>query len=164
MEGLKPRREKLARDGSTEPQDGEETPAADGDAGEYDALLERLFSSNGHADNGASQEIQNNAGRPIIQGFVSRRPAADREAGNAMRYNALYYSSPPEVIREVVEVDKGKKPCQQCGELFKPRTTWHKYCRPECREAYHAAKHGEVFNPKEFHKARRRKTGKGKNG
>jgi hypothetical protein len=29
---------------------------------------------------------------------------------------------------------------------------WQKFCGPDCKEAFHAAKHGgQVFNPKKFH-------------
>jgi hypothetical protein len=63
----------------------------------------------------------------------------------------------PEVLTEVVEVDTSKKPCQQCKTLFRPKTTWQKFCTTVCREAFHEAKHGQPFKPGQFHKAKNRK-------
>jgi len=26
--------------------------------------------------------------------------------------------------------------CRQCGRAFKPRTSWHEFCEPRCRDRY----------------------------
>lgn len=86
---------------------------------------------------------------------AARRPIGfHRETGNAMGFqapgNALGYAAPPAV--EVQEVDKSLKPCAQCGTLFRYRTTWHRFCTPDCKLAYHEAKHGRKFDPKQYRK------------
>jgi len=54
------------------------------------------------------------------------------EAPNALRYNAT---------------TDGKN-CQQCGQSFKPKVTWQKYCSEACRLEHHAARHdGKRFDP-----------------
>jgi hypothetical protein len=107
------------------------------------------FSTNGHGSanghhsaNGALPA--NNAGRRPI-GF--HQPP---DNGNELRYrardNEKRYDA-PSAAPEVLEVDKSLKPCEQCGTLFRYRTTWQKFCTNDCKLAYHEAKHGRKFDP-----------------
>lgn len=96
-----------------------------------------------HHSNGATPVAEATARRPI--GF--KRPVDD---GNGLRYrareNAKGYDASAAAV-EVVEMDKSLKPCAQCGTLFRYRTTWQKFCTPECKLAWHEAKHGRKFDP-----------------
>lgn len=78
---------------------------------------------------------------------------------NATRYSpdAQGAAAPDGVAVEVVEVDKSLKPCVHCGELFRYRTTWQKFCSEPCKLAYHEAKHGRKFDAKQYHERKRRK-------
>ena len=119
----------------------------------YSSLFEHAFSSNGHSNghpSGNGQAIHN-AGRPVIQGFT-RRPQA-----NGLHYLTHSVSTVPEVVEVIREVDKALKPCQHCAQLFKPRTTWQKFCSAQCREAFHEARHGQPFNPGQYQKTKKRK-------
>lgn len=51
-----------------------------------------------------------------------------------------------------VEIDSSIKSCQHCGQQFRPKTTWQKYCTEACKLAFHAEKHGKAFNPSRYHK------------
>jgi hypothetical protein len=153
--------------------EGAEAPGEEAQEEPFTAMFEALFSSNGngyHSGNGyANGNGIHNTARPVIQGFT-RRESQD----NGLHYpNALYYSSPgvvdaPGVVVDapgtveafpgtVVEVDSGSKPCQHCGTLFKPRTTWQKFCQSVCRESWHEAKHGQPFNPGQYRKPKKAK-------
>lgn len=121
----------------------------------FAAMFEELFSSNGHSKGQPSsngQPIQN-AGRPVIQGFVRR----DVDQANALHYLTHSVSTAPEVVEVIREVDKASKPCLHCAQLFKPRTTWQKFCSAQCREAFHEARHGQPFNPGQYQKTKKRK-------
>lgn len=108
-------------------------------------------SANGHHSAGnvanvgtfAQGENEEPERRPI--GF--HRPA---DEGNGMRYrardNGMSYAA-SNATPEVLEVDKSLKPCTQCGTLFRYRTTWQKFCSPDCKLAWHEAKHGRKFDP-----------------
>lgn len=98
---------------------------------------EMLGTSNGNGIHGEAP-----ARRPI--GF--HRPA---DEGNGMRYrardNGMGYDA--SAAAAVVEVDRSLKPCAHCGELFRYRTTWQKFCTEGCKLAYHEARHGRPFDP-----------------
>jgi hypothetical protein len=48
---------------------------------------------------------------------------------------------------KVVEIDKSLKPCAYCKELYRPRTTWQKFCKEECKFSDHEQRHGQPFDP-----------------
>lgn len=107
-------------------------------------LLSRPANGNGHHHaNGNGVHGEAPERRPI--GF--HRPPDD---DNGMRYrahdNAYRYDASAQV-GEVVEVDKSLKPCAQCGAMFRARTTWQKFCTPDCKLSYHEARHGRPFDP-----------------
>lgn len=89
---------------------------------------------------------------------AARRPIGfHRQEGNEMRYRARdneksYDASPP--ADQVREIDKSLKPCAHCATLFRYRTTWQKFCSTDCKLAYHEAKHGRKFDPKQYRKNR----------
>ena len=122
----------------------------------YSSIFEKLFSSNGQHNNGhpsGNGQGFHNAARPIVYGFS--RPQAEG-VHSGMHYNALHYQQAGPVV-EVVEVDKASKPCQYCGQLFRPRTTWQKFCSTACRDSFHEARHGQPFNPGQYRKTKNRK-------
>ena len=85
--------------------------------------------------------------RTVVLGF--RRPVDDT---NAFRYNAMQKEAKTgkkniEKELKIIEKDTALKPCQQCGKHYRPRTTWQKFCSDDCRLAYHAARHGQPFEP-----------------
>ncbi len=125
-------------------------PQQEGQEEKYSSIIEKLFSSNGHHSNGQGF---NNSARPIVHGFS--RPQAEG-VHNGMHYNALHYEAAGPVV-EVVEVDKASKPCEYCGQLFRPRTTWQKFCSTGCRDSFHEARHGQPFNPGQYQKTKKRK-------
>ena len=112
------------------------------------------FSSNGNHHGGNvgnfAQEYHTDNEEPQRRPIGFHRPP---DEGNEMRYrardNGMGYdaqaAAPPVV--EVVETDKSLKPCAQCGNLFRYRTTWQKFCSPDCKLAWHEAKHGRKFDP-----------------
>ena len=108
--------------------------------------------TNGHPS-GNGQGFSN-AARPVVHGFS--RPQAEAGLTNGMHYNAMHYQQGGAVV-EVVEVDKASKPCQQCSQLFRPRTTWQKFCCIPCRDSFHEARHGQPFNPGQYRKTKKRK-------
>lgn len=107
------------------------------------------FSTNGNgsghhsAANGALPA--NDAGRRRI-GFNQPPPGEPDEMRYRARDNEKSYDAPG-TAPEVREVDKSLKPCEQCGTLFRYRTTWQKFCTNDCKLAYHEAKHGRRFDP-----------------
>lgn len=85
-------------------------------------------------------------GRAVAQNFRSSAegvrftvPAPARD--NAMRYDDALSNT------QVIEVDTSLKPCAWCNTPFRPKTTWHKYCNPECKLAENESRHGTRFDP-----------------
>jgi hypothetical protein len=125
----------------------------------YGSLFEGVFSRNGHPlqnghSTGNGTHIDNSA--TTLTEAQERRPIGFNPPLMQSVSNALHYEA-PEVLTEILEVDKSKKPCQHCETLFRPKTTWQKFCTIDCREAFHEAKHGQPFKPGQFHKAKNRK-------
>ncbi|HMO39887.1 MAG TPA: hypothetical protein PKC76_09310 [Saprospiraceae bacterium] len=54
----------------------------------------------------------------------------------------------------VVAPKMGVKKCLQCGSEYVPKVAWQKYCTSDCKEAFHAEKHGKPFNPMQYHKTK----------
>jgi hypothetical protein len=44
------------------------------------------------------------------------------------------------------------KDCAHCGKLFTAKVNWQKFCSEDCKLAYHEAKHGAKFDPKQYRK------------
>lgn len=98
--------------------------------------------------NGHENGTLKNQSLPI--GFFSNR-TAEQADHSASHYNALHYRTGDQVAVEVVEIDPKAKACDQCGRLFTARTTWQRFCCPDCRTAYHAAQHdGAAFDPIQY--------------
>lgn len=94
------------------------------------------------AGNGRENGTLTNSARPI--GFFG---------SNALHYNAPAQDIQPAAV--VVEADRTARPCLNCGNTYRPRTTWQKYCGPTCRESYHAAQHeGTAFDPAQYRRKR----------
>jgi hypothetical protein len=148
----------LAQQGMKRKSTGQEAsngPQEDG----YGSLFEGVFSRNGHPlqnghSTGNGTYIDNTA--ITLTEAQERRPIGFNPPLMQSISNELHCDA-PEVSTEVVEVDTSKKPCQQCKTLFRPKTTWQKFCTTVCREAFHEAKHGQPFKPGQFHKAKNRK-------
>lgn len=142
----------LAQQGMKRKSTGQEAsngPQEDG----YGSLFEGVFSRNGHStENGP--HIDNST--TILTEPQERRPIGFNPPLMQSISNELHCDA-SEVLTEVREVDKSKKPCQQCETMFRPKTTWQKFCTTVCREAFHEAKHGQPFKPGQFHKAKNRK-------
>lgn len=79
--------------------------------------------------------------RPVIQGF-KRTENPSNEISYAHQADG------------VLVVDSALKPCQHCGQQFRPKVTWQKYCSEECKLAFHAQKHGKPFNPSRYHNSK----------
>ncbi len=123
----------------------------------YSSLFEGVFSRNGYPlQNGHStgNGIHIDNSTTTITEPQERRPIGFNTPIMHSINNELHYET-PEVLTEVVEVDKSKKPCQHCKTMFRPKTTWQKFCTTDCREAFHEAKHGQPFKPGEYHKGRK---------
>jgi hypothetical protein len=106
--------------------------------------------------NGHQNGTMKNQALPI--GFFTSRTAA-QTAPNAMRYITQCVTAGDQDAVEVVEVDPKAKACDQCGGLFTARTTWQRFCCPDCRTAYHAAQHdGAAFDPAQYRRKGRGKT------
>ncbi len=92
------------------------------------ATLAQPFSSNGHhatTANGAA--IQNEVRRPI--GFVY----------GLARDNAT-------VTNATVTTDHFNKNCAHCAAPFYAKVAWQKFCKQDCKMAFHEAKHGQPFD------------------
>lgn len=103
-----------------------------------------------HLEGKAENPFGHHHRKPI--GFHST--PADQQTqsvNNAMRYNE------PTGEAKTVVLDGSLKPCERCSKLFKPRTTWHKYCSESCRLGKHEEKHGQAFDPKAYHKSKKGK-------
>lgn len=110
------------------------------------------FSTNGHSNGNGTLPNNGHSNGTLPTNEAPRRPIGfHRHTDNSLRYrardNAMSYDATPPPPGEVVEVDKSLKPCTQCGTLFRYRTTWQKFCTPDCKLAYHEAKHGRKFDP-----------------
>lgn len=118
-------------------QQGQPQPEAES---QYFEFFEREFSGNGNGHNGqhTNGTVSNEAPRTIIQPF--RRP---QEA-----------PVPAPVITQPLGQPPGLPPkaCLHCGKTYSPKVAWQKFCTADCKEAYHAARHGgRTFSPKKFH-------------
>ena len=124
----------------------------------YFSMFESAFSPNGHHQNGHSNgKPLNNSAPAFATTQAPRRPIGFKPQLTHSVNNAMHYSPPGPVVEIVREVDKNSIPCLQCSALFKPRTTWQKFCSVDCREAFHEAKHGQPFNPGQYRKIKKRK-------
>lgn len=123
---------------------------------EQSNLFEASSGDKAHSEPTATEVSGNGsstANRTVVRGFY---PATEANATAPISpANAMRYVTEENVV--IKKVDKDAKPCQQCEEYFRPKTTWQKYCSRECRENFHAEKHGKRFNPGQYHKARRKK-------
>lgn len=149
----------IAQQGMKRKTPGQEAGNGQQEETGYSSLFEGVFSRNGHPlqnghSTGNGTHIDNSA--TTLTEAQERRPIGFNLPLMQSVSNALHYEA-PEVLTEVVEVDKSKKPCQHCETLFRPKTTWQKFCTIDCREAFHEAKHGQPFKPGQFHKAKNRK-------
>jgi hypothetical protein len=64
-------------------------------------------------------------------------------ANDGAHENAL---STPQPSDKIIQVDSSLKPCAWCNELFRPRTTWQKFCKTDCKLADHEQRHGQPFD------------------
>lgn len=83
-------------------------------------------------------------------GHFHRRPIGFAPvAGNGGRYNG------PVSTTETV-IDGSLKNCRYCGQTYRPKAHNQKYCSPECKQQYHAERHGgQPFLPYKFHGKRK---------
>lgn len=88
--------------------------------------------------NGRAQNLRATGGNISVTMPATEQPPRPRN--NAMSYV-------PPAKEKVVNTDTSLKPCGYCGELFRPRTTWQKFCKPECKLAEHEQRHGQPFDP-----------------
>ncbi len=95
----------------------------------------------------------NNSASPLLQA-QERKYIGFQEHPKASVNNEIRYEHPEQ---RVLEVDRSMKPCLHCQQMFKPKTTWQKYCGTECRLAFHEKKHGTAFSPGQYHKSKNRK-------
>lgn len=139
----------------------------DGSASKTDAHRSTTPKENGaayatpyHAEKVAPQSNGNgqlkNQALPI--GFFVDRTAPQGTTPNALHYVTQCVTAGNQDAVEVVEVDPKAKACDHCGGLFTARTTWQRFCCPDCRTAYHAANHdGAAFDPAQYRRKGRRK-------
>jgi hypothetical protein len=53
------------------------------------------------------------------------------------------------------ELKPGEKICLHCRKVYRYKVNWQKFCCKDCKEAYHAQKHGgKAFNPKRYHRTK----------
>jgi hypothetical protein len=92
-----------------------------------------------HHGNGVSNQVATEPPRATVQHLGSHA----RATANATVSNAT--------VTHVLQ--PGEKPCDQCGQIFKPRVEWGRFCCKDCKEKYHASQHnGQAFNPRRYHK------------
>jgi len=68
---------------------------------------------------------------------IPAAPARD----NAMSNGALSSTHSVEVV------DSGLKPCAWCEKMYRPKTTWQKFCSTDCKFAENEHRHGTRFDP-----------------
>jgi len=109
------------------------------------------------AGNGRENGTLTNQATALQIGFFSNRPAPPDAQRNALHYNATAGRIETGGAQDVVEVDPKAKICDYCGDLFTRRTTWQRFCCPDCRTAYHAIQHdGEAFDPAQYRRTKKR--------
>lgn len=59
---------------------------------------------------------------------------------------------PPTVINATVNGAGFAKDCIQCSKAFIAKVNWQKFCSEKCKMAFHEAKHGAKFDPKQYRK------------
>lgn len=118
----------------------QQAPQVQQPAQTYQAETRRyVFAPNGngqHHHNGVSNQVEP---RAQVMHLGSHARAGVTQP--------LYNATVTHVLRP------GEKPCDQCGQVFKPRVEWGRFCCKDCKEKYHASQHnGQAFNPKRYHK------------
>jgi hypothetical protein len=96
------------------------------------ATVAQPITTNGHGvgtSNGVP--ITNDVRRPI--GFAYG-PARDDSMSN-------------DAMSNTVVIDSSMKPCAWCSTLYKPRTTWQKFCTPGCKLSENEHRVGTRFDP-----------------
>jgi len=58
----------------------------------------------------------------------------------------------PSVNNATVTPGGFAKDCAQCGQGFLAKVNWQKFCSERCKMAFHEAKHGTKFDPKQYRK------------
>ena len=100
--------------------------------------------ANGKASGPPSQNLTANSTR-VSATFPAKDAASAPAPDNAMGY--AYNWNAPLSESVVTTVDASLKPCAWCKEMFRPRTTWQKFCKQECKLAEHEQRHGARFDP-----------------
>ncbi|MCO6475724.1 MAG: hypothetical protein J5I94_03840 [Phaeodactylibacter sp.] len=67
-------------------------------------------------------------------------------------------ASPPPNATVITQADKNRKNCLHCGQEYRAKVSWQKYCSTQCKDAYHASQHGgQSFNPGAYHSTKKGK-------
>lgn len=142
LEGLQSQRVKVSFQQLIEAR--EQPLALNTSLGGYDQLFESAV---------AGDDTSSVLSRAVVKGFV--QSPTEESTEQPTDANAMHYITEEKVVfKKEAEETKG---CKHCGQAFKPRTTWQKYCSVNCRANFHAEKHGQPFNPRQYHKAKKKK-------
>lgn len=100
--------------------------------------------ANGKFNGTAAQNLTANGSR-IVASVTAKEAAPAPAPDNGMGYAHNWNAPLSEPI--VKTVDASLKPCAWCKEMFRPRTTWQKFCKQDCKLAEHEQRHGARFDP-----------------
>jgi hypothetical protein len=93
------------------------------------------ITSNGHHVGSSNGQAVTNEARPIGFAYANRNaPARDDAMGNSAMSNT-------------VVIDSSMKPCAWCSTLYKPKTTWQKFCSTKCKFSENEHRVGTRFDP-----------------
>lgn len=104
-------------------------------AANTDAVSELMDSTKGHSNgNGNAKNFSNEKEQPTVE-----IPADE---------------TPPHSTVNNATVTHGGfvKDCAHCGKAFTAKVNWQKFCSEDCKLAYHEARHGAKFDPKQYRK------------
>lgn len=93
----------------------------------------------------------NGNGKQNGNGYASKNFALDTER-ISVTIPASEAPANPSVNNATVTQGGFAKDCAQCGKGFLAKVNWQKFCSEGCKMAYHEAKHGEKFDPKQYRK------------
>lgn len=115
--------------------------------------LFRFYAQENHEAATASEDAPQLTSTPIRQPMNGKAVASNLNASEGLRYTIpvddarARDSALSNITHSVETVDSSLKPCAWCSKLYRPKTTWQKFCNSECKFAENESRHGTRFDP-----------------
>lgn len=99
------------------------------------------------------RKMEERTPEPVAPG----RPPVLYEYSPQIERRQIGFQVPPKTESNATDITHTQgASCQHCGKSYQAKVSWQKFCSPECKEAFHAAKHGGTpFNPSKYSKGRK---------